>query len=645
MGRGSANRPAISRMPGFSQGPVDAEYIDWQRWWNLERDSYLDLRRLSDVDTASASPRLLITGMAQRHEHGESSESALRSLFGILRSTRNASVVSAALIATARMGNGLGEETEARIVAMFVDRLSSRSQEISETSALSLGILGTDGALEVLLQVLAADDKGVELVDREAVPERTRAFAAYGLGLMAHRRDTAALHQRIAAALMDALSSEPSSDDLAAAAMLSLGLCPAPLVLTVPGEVTRLSPHAHDVVSRSAQLRWLRARVANSRRPKEAKKAIHMSLPTLCHAIVALGRLARDAPDPARREALVLLEEFAARQSAHAHLRTSAVISLGQGMTGGHRPADRAGRHGLEKILESGQALERRFASIALAEASSVQGPATPIRGDVDGDSDPDSDPDPAGFGGLDSVSQALLRKLVLGRSNTLPWFAMALGIQRVRLGQAGVPWDETIALTMRRKLQSEKDASLIGAFALATALVHQGADEASAAEAGVQVRRALERTLEGTSRGQIAIALGLLRYEPAREDLIKLMESSRFNPNVLQSASVALMMYDEPSVIPRLLEMLKKARSSSVRASAAAALGRVGDKRAIEPLLELAKNRLQPSAVRAFALVSLGQVCESSPLPWRTPVSHATPYFAVTEALQNGSSGLLDLN
>jgi HEAT repeat protein len=587
--------------------------------------------------------------MATGLEHAESTESALRPLFGILRSTRDVPVVSAALIATARLGNGLGEETKARIAATFVDHLGSESQEISETSALSLGILGTDRALEVLLQILAADDEGAVLVDREVIPERTRAFAAYGLGLMAHRRDTSTLRQRIAASLMEALSSGPSSDDLAAAAMLSLGLCPAPLTLTVPGEATRLSPHAHDVVSRSAQLRWLHARVASSRRPKEAKKAIHMSLPTLCHAIVALGRLARYAPDPARREALVLLEDFVTKQSAHAHLRTSAVIALGQAMTCGHRPADRAGRQGLVKILESGQALERRFASIALAEASSVQGPATPISGDVDGDSDPDPEPnpesDPAGFAGLDSVNRALLRKLALGRSSTLPWFAMALGIQRVRLEQAGVPWDETIALAMRRKLQSEKDPSLRGAFALATALVHQGADEASAAEAGVQVHRALERTMEGAPRAQMAIALGLLRFEPAREDLIKLMENSRFNPDVLQSASVALMMYDEPSVIPRLLEMLKKARSSSVRASASAALGRVGDSRAIEPLLELARNRLQPSAVRAFALVSLGQICESSPLPWRTPVSHATPYFAVTGALQNGSSGLLDLN
>lgn len=97
--------------------------------------------------------------------------------------------------------------------------------------------------------------------------------------------------------------------------------------------------------------------------------------------------------------------------------------------------------------------------------------------------------------------------------------------------------------------------------------------------------------------------------------------------------------------MVPLLIDTLKNSSSASNRGAAAAALGRVGDDRATNPLLELLEDQGQPDAARAFAVVGLGLLCEEKPLPWRKPLAHANPYFAVTGALSNGSSGLLDLN
>ncbi|MEM8711066.1 MAG: hypothetical protein AAGG01_08945 [Planctomycetota bacterium] len=455
------------------------------------------------------------------------------------------------------------------------------------------------------------------------------------------------LRQRVAAALMDVLSVKHASEDLPAAAMLSLGICPAPLSLAVPDDETRAGPHAHDVVSRTAQLRWLQAQVDGSRRIAAAEGGVRLPLTALCQGIVALGRLAQDAPEPARRNALVLLEEFATKKAAHAQLRTSAAVALGHAMTGGWRPADRAGRQSLVKILRSGQALERRFAALALAEASARPGPAIPPASDaleVKGQ-------EPPGLEGVRGTQQALSRQLARGRSDAVPWYAMALGLQRLRLEETAaasgdtVPWNSTVALTMREKLRKESSASQVAAYALACALVHRGADPGSWKKAGAQVHEAFQRTQDPAARGRIALALGWLRFEPAHQELIDLMGPARFNPELLRSLSVALVLYGDASVVPRLLEMLDGARSVSSRAAVAAALGSVGDRRAIDPLLTIAMSRRQPTLARAFAIVALGKLCEPTPLPWKTPIAHGTPYFAATEALRNGASGLLDLN
>ena len=40
---------------------------------------------------------------------------------------------------------------------------------------------------------------------------------------------------------------------------------------------------------------------------------------------------------------------------------------------------------------------------------------------------------------------------------------------------------------------------------------------------------------------------------------------------------------------------------------------------------------------------VELGAICDLDRMPWRDPISHALPYFAVTPTLNGSGSGILE--
>ena len=626
-----------------SAGLTGQGQLDWTRWWNLERERYLGLRDLKLKGPVSGGKETTSTRLSLVPRRSLIDSSVLPALLKVLETERDDSMISAALIGAARIGSGGRRDLSLRIGVLIEEQLHKHSQEISETAALSLGIFGERTALEPLIGLLSSNKEGARLVGKRSVPTRTRAFAAFGLGLMAHKSSDPQVRQRIAAALCEVLSEQHSSDDLPTAAVIAFGLCPVPTRLTVPDRATRESPFAHQVVSRAAQVRWFTELVATRRRGADGLPPVVRT-----HAALALGRLVQDASLAVRSAALETVEELATSRQNRINLRTAAYMGLGEGLTAGSDPVDRMGVRSLVKAVQSGQVQERHFAAIALAEATSRKGAGALID---DGSLPIDPQFDAAfgdktvGWESLELGRRALMRHLARGRAESMPWFAMALGVQNWNLQRAGVPWNPTVAAAMREKVRTTRSASFIGAYTIACGLVHQGADEKTRLKAGLQVHNAFHRTRDPRARGQVAIALGLLDYEPARDDLLDLLDSSRFQPELLWSAAVALILSGDSSVIPTLIDTLKKARSSASRGSAAAALGRVGDSRAAKPLLDLLQDTNQATAARAFAIVGLGLLCEAEALPWRTPAAHANPYFEVTGTLFGNGKGLLDLN
>src|SRR6185436_3647825 len=96
-------------------------------------------------------------------------------------------------------------------VAVFERFLADRNQEIAETAALALGILASPKSIEDLAALLLDDDAGRALVGRSSVHYRTRAFAAYGLGLIGARNPDAITGERIVVLLHHALETDDTA--------------------------------------------------------------------------------------------------------------------------------------------------------------------------------------------------------------------------------------------------------------------------------------------------------------------------------------------------------------------------------------------------------------------------------------------------
>ncbi|MEM8711067.1 MAG: hypothetical protein AAGG01_08950 [Planctomycetota bacterium] len=134
-------------MPGFTQGPVGSGHLDWTRWWDLESDAFLDLRRLPAPGPTSGDVDVEATRMGLVPGRAEVAESVIPALLKVVKFGRDDAMVSAALIAASRLGETGDAELDSAVVAAIARRLESSSREISETAALSLGILGSEAAL------------------------------------------------------------------------------------------------------------------------------------------------------------------------------------------------------------------------------------------------------------------------------------------------------------------------------------------------------------------------------------------------------------------------------------------------------------------------------------------------------------------
>ena len=81
-----------------------------------------------------------------------------------------------------------------------------------------------------------------------------------------------------------------------------------------------------------------------------------------------------------------------------------------------------------------------------------------------------------------------------------------------------------------------------------------------------------------------------------------------------------------------------------TARFTAASAIGAIGDRRSIDPLIEVLEDPEQPTQLRAAAIIALGGVGDPGLLPWHAVITRALPAAAMVPTLSNGVDGLLDL-
>jgi hypothetical protein len=155
----------------------------------------------------------------------------------LLEKDRNRDVQTACMMALAKIGRApQGVDLE----ALFVARLARDNQEVRETAALALGVAGRPAAVAPLLALVRDEPAGRTLCERAKVDDRTRAFAAYGLGLLARQSDDAAVKLAAHDALWALLAGDEAGRDLRVAAANAMGVLVDPERLRI--EIFRRGP-------------------------------------------------------------------------------------------------------------------------------------------------------------------------------------------------------------------------------------------------------------------------------------------------------------------------------------------------------------------------------------------------------------------
>jgi HEAT repeat protein len=510
-------------------------------------------------------------------------------LAALLAAERNRDIQSAGLIALGKIGlDGAGVDLEATLA----QAAARDDQEVRESAVLALGIGGRAAALP-LLSALARDDAaGRRLVDRAEVGDRTRAFAAYGLGLLAWRSDDVALRRQAHDVLLPLLT-EPTADDrdLRTAAVTGLGL------LRRDGDGAGHRRLAWQTVEEL--LHWYQRDLG---RGDEIVQA---------HAPVAIGRLLGRGTGALHQRCK---EHFAAVLTATERrsnaILQSAALALGMlAVPAEEHAADALCARALQAYYDRGRDQQARgFSVIALGR-----------------------------IGGAGNRQWLLTAYARDRNASERPWLGLALGLAANAVRVRGEV-DDTIGQLLLEDLQSAASDDVRAALAVATGLCGHPA------ALPVVLRLLQASEADEQQAGYLCVSLGLLDDAAAEPALSAVLARSLRRPFLLQQAAVALGRLGDRKATPLLLELVQRSDSVAALSALAIAIGRIGDRRSIDALLPLLRDAELTKLSRAFVAAALGGVGDKDLLPWHVPLSEDANYAAAVDTLSNGSTGVLDI-
>lgn len=553
----------------------------WQAWWEFNKDAYLQVK-VSVVATRAATSQLSVAQIDRE---------IVPVLTSALRTSRQPDLASACLIA---LGKIAPDPETSGVRDVFVAALRGGVQETRETAALAMGITRRPWVVDDLLGLATDDGKGRRLLDRSRVDERTRAFAVYGLGLVAERCDDMALRARIIDALRTVLQRVDRQDlDLALATVHGLRLaCPSPRTRTL--ESWTLTQQVVDTL-------WTYAR----RRGRATEES------TQAHAALAVARiLADDDSGAAAKYIDPLIDELREPDGRRGAVAQSAAIAMGFLA----RPTDTEACAALRRLAERGTDRQARwFALVAL--------------GQIGGD-------DNRGF---------LLKTLANGHKVTVkPWAALALGVMRYQARKSSgtqASEDATVGRALRDALMNVAAAEPRGAFAIALGL-------ANYVEAAPDLKALLvENDRQDEFAGYLALALALMNDKSALPLLNEVAKRSLRRPQLLRQLATAAGMMGDRNAAAQLLDLLRGSDLSVATLGAVAgALGQIGDGTSLDALAKVVRDDHTPDLARAFAAAAIGGIADDDVLPWNAGLACGVNYASARPSLTDGFGGVLDI-
>jgi HEAT repeat protein len=609
---GTPAPPPDNRYPPGSDPLEDSELPRWSVWWSLNQNLFFDLRSHIHSEESAYQDDGFFLGHGARRTVSRSvlapsaadvAESVLPLLEKTLAEERSSEVRRACLFALARTVRSQDPAEQLRVLALIRPHLSDAGAEVSESATLALGVVGHFTTASLLTDLLLDTDAGRRAVGRGEVPYRTRAFAAYALGLLGLRAENEDVRRFAVHHLARSLEPEQGRwQDLQVASAIAIGMIP----LTDRGEElieaeSVLPPSA----SRAGQIRFLLDIFEDDASDKLLR----------AHAAGAVGRLFASMSPP-RREKLKaevsasLLQAIGRGGDESREVLQSAVLSLGSIGDDDDDPADREIRRALMRVGDLHRDRDaRNFALLSLGRIGAREGVGK----------SPGS--------GLAGVQRLLVTQLIRGPGIVRPWAALAMGVLAEGLAVRDLPPPPEFCSAVRSALRGNDSPQEAGAFCLAAGMLGDPG-------AVPLLLRHLQKTRNPIIRSDAAIGLALLPAREATDEIEQALEEAVHRPTLVESLAVAKALLGEQQAVHEIAAQLSSAQSMESKRATLIALGRIGDVRAIEPLAEAVRRPTLPSELRAAAICALGMVAEPDPLPWPTLFAMGTNFVAATETL-----------
>jgi HEAT repeat protein len=240
-------------------------------------------------------------------------------------------------------------------------------------------------------------------------------------------------------------------------------------------------------------------------------------------------------------------------------------------------------------------------------------------------------------------VTKFLLQKMK--KSNTLyePWCGLGLGVMSFMLSNQGESIPAAVHEATLDKFNKTSSPGRKSAYAIALGLMKNESAKGD-------IRKSLGDVRDSEFRGYASIGLGLLNAREHMGYLGEIVDDSKRDPDLLKQSSIGLGLMKDRNAVTRLLDYLtpEKGRAPriAVLSAVATALGFIGDKSCVQPLIDTMGNSRLSDLGRAFAAVSLGMVADKDTMPWNSAFGENLNYRAAVSTLidQNTGTGILDI-
>ncbi len=589
-----ARRPGVGTGRRGAKGPATAAWeTRWQTWWRLHRWAFLpELHTTARVKGAAITgeeedtdPRAAWLAEQQRVAKTRITPFLMRML--ARKGRLHGELRSSAVIALAKVAT---EPAAAEVIFRHAEGAEYTSLT-RESAALAIGLLRRDDKARRFTpeQLDAWRTRLFALIDDERAPTRTRAFAAFSIGLLADQPYATPFtrHGRMVVRdIWKRLETRHASDDIPVALLTALGLQPDG---GVPEGI------------RDSLKNLVLGRRCHGRKFEDRARA---------HALTALVRLGG-----AREKGLLL--RLLPLRSTPREVRQAAWLALAD-------HADRLDSSTREEALAALLASESRARSplargllhIALARLFAADLQAGEVRWLAKG-----------------ALTSRLLRAPEAGNVTDRAWGALGLGLVCHELApdlRAVAEFLNKARSTLARPLESGKGSDEVqAAFAVAA-----GIGQAR------QVSPALARILGDRRRmpelrGHAAVSLAL--FGASRPQILKSLRVAlwdRRDPDLGSHAALALSILGQAGEGPRLIREFERAKTERDMAQLALSLGQFGDLAAVEALMKVAEDEGRMSLGRAFAITAIGLLADPAPKPSLSLLSDGVCHTALTSSL-----------